>query len=180
MKTSLGKAELLKGRFNHSLGAGSAAYVIRDRIRGLPKGKWVEPFLGRGDVFRAVRPQGQVILGDLEACAILDAANVSCGQDWKGSLKHDGPDTTFFLDPPWEGVEAAQSTPYAAKKPVPPGELVARTRGLQGAVAIYYRDKPEVRKVLCHSPFRCHTIPRRIFNHEFMTLLAVKPPGAAA
>lgn len=196
MRTSLTGYERLKGRFNRSLGAGTAAHAIARHVQSLPKEKWVEPFLGRGDVFRAVKPQGQAILGDLDcdrvklaraktcdespgSCALLQQATVSCGSDWKTSLKHDGPGTTFFLDPPWEGVEAAQSTPYRESRPIPAREIFDKTRNLQGAVAVYYRDKPEVREVLCREPFRCHTIPRWVFNHKFTTLLAVKPAGRA-
>jgi hypothetical protein len=177
-----------------------AARQIADRVDRIPHDTYVEPFLGRGDIFRAVAPSPKMILNDLDcdrvkqaqtsACAMGGrtpsspscvklnggGATVGCGKDWKELLKHDSPRTLFLLDPPWEGVPKRGHN-YPKDDPIGPGEMIARTRGLKGAAAIVYRDAPEVRKVLCRAPFRCHAIRKNFFGRPFTQLLAVKPPA---
>lgn len=181
-----------------SSGAGPAAYPVARALEKVPYQTWVEPFLGRGDVFRAVSPKGPAILNDLDCartslaekkacsvssgkCELIRSADVSCGKDWTSFLKHDSPQTLFFLDPPWKTPGRPEIyRHYSKSTPVDPAELVRRTRDLKGAVAIYYADRPETRRELCRPPFRCRMIQRSVFNQHFTQLLAIKPPRGSA
>ena len=176
--------------------AGQIAPIL-DRI---PHTVYVDPFVGRGDVYRAKASVQTEILNDLdckrtadarraacklhgtaksEACQrITKQARVTCGRDWKASLRYDSPETLFFLDPPWEDVDK-NVMPYAKNDSIPASEIVKRTRGLKGAVAIYYRDNAKSRKALCKKPFKCHIIRSHIFNNSFSHVLAVKQPSGS-
>ena len=175
----------------------NAARQIADVVDRIPHTTYVEPFLGRGDIFRAVKPSDRMIVSDLDCsrvkqarehscptggggaaqCAKLEQATVSCGTDWRAQLKHDSPGTLFVLDPPWEGIRHSYAMNYDRNAPIAAREVADRTRGLKGSVAIVYRDAAETRKALCTPPFKCHLIRRQFFGRKFTQLLAVK--GAA-
>lgn len=178
--------EEVQGR---GLGA-TGARQIADHLAGVPYDTYVEPFLGRGDILRAMRPHGKVVLNDLDcdrirqagaslcrqgggsACRLLPKA--TCGRDWSESLKEDSPSTLFVLDPPWEGARA-RGMNYSYNEPITASEVARRTRDLKGTVAVVYGDYPEARKTLCTSPFRCHRIHKNFFGRPFTQLLAIKP-----
>lgn len=189
------------GGERHGTGA-QAARQIADRLDRIPHDTYVEPFLGRGDVFRAKRPATTEVLNDLDckrvgvakefacssgnrsestpSCQRVKGAEVHCGHDWTQFLKHDSPRTLFFLDPPWRGVQA-KDVAYSANTPIGADTIAQRTRDLKGAVAVYYKNSPEARASLCAPPFQCGLVHRSLWGgdsekaRKWTALLAVKP-----
>ena len=193
-----GGKNALERRFGRGIGS-TAARQVASALGRVDYDTYVEPFLGRGDITRAIASHGKVVLNDLDcrrlqqakaaqcgpgrnrtACALVsDPSTARCGADWRTLLKHDAPGTLFVLDPPWEGA-SARGMSYDRNAAIPAAEVVRSTRGLEGTVAIVYGDYPKARRELCHAPFTCHRIRRQFFGRPFTQLLAVKPARGAA
>lgn len=163
-------------------------------VKVFPKHKtYVEPFAGRAYVFfknGKCDDPCKVILNDLECkvirelqkkkcslkdpsqCDKLKNAKVTCGKDWKQFLKHDSPNTVFYLDPPYENSKTSEK--YYKHKDVPLKEVLAKTKKLKGTVVLSY--SPERRKEICNrkTGFKCRTIKTWSFANPSTELLAIK------
>lgn len=171
-----------------------AARQITDHLNTIPHKKYVEPFLGVGNVFRAKDKSEHEILNDKDCnrvsiakartcqwksqdkCDRFKAAEVTCKKDYKELLaQHDSPDTLFYLDPPYHDKVKSQN--YASTGTnIEFSDFANSVKHLKSKVAISYSDNEDFKKTFCSkdSEFRCHKIKKHYLENEYNEILAVK------
>jgi len=66
-------------------------------------------------------------------------------QDWQKTLaEHDGPDTLFFIDPPYEGE-------WTLGDGSPAEQIAAAVRKLKGQYIMAYTDSDEARRTFANA-----------------------------
>lgn len=175
------------------------ARQIADVIDRIPHGKYVEPFLGHGNVYRARRrPAAKEVVNDKDCrqvgitkvltcqvndktkCERLKKARVTCRRDWKAVVRAHCNDkqALCYLDPPFMSAKDVSKSDghltFKDKTGVHPAEMRRLTERMAGAVLISYNDNPEAKRILCRRPFRCKTITKNLMGRNYAEILAVK------
>lgn len=179
-----------------------AARQIADIIDRTPHEKYVEPFVGIGNVYRARRnPAAKEVINDVscrqtgitrvltcqmkdrEKCDRLKKAKTTCFQSrLQVVLAHcDDRKALCYLDPPFLATKDLGNDSHLTfkhKEGVHPQELRDVTRRLKGTAMISYNDNPQAVKILCKRPFRCRRIEKQLMGRYHYEILAVKKAGA--
>jgi site-specific DNA-adenine methylase len=175
-------------------GQSRSSKQIASKLDKIPHKTYVEPFLGRGDVYRSkAKHSEREILNDIDCkrvkvaksricdtkdqkrCDTMKKAQTSCGKDYKQFLgKYDNKDTLFYLDPPYHDASKQGQDAYKTKG-LDFDRFVSAVKNVkQAKVAISYSNNKQFRKEFCKNGFRCHKIRANIFKNKYHDLLAVK------
>lgn len=174
----------------------AAARQIADRLDRIPHNKYVEPFLGIGNVYRARRKHPEKEhLNDIdcnrvklakqricstknnEKCMKIENAKVSCGIDYNSLLRnHDSDDTLFYIDPPYHDKQ--KSSKRYDSNTLDFNRFVKSVNGIKHAkVAISYSNNKDFKREFCNikAGFKCYKIKKNILGKVFYNdILAVK------
>lgn len=170
-----------------------AARKVANYLDKIPHMTYVEPFLGHGNVWRAVKPAEHEILNDISCnqvkmakartcegrkdqtkCERFKEAKVTCNKDYKEIVRrNDKPGILIYLDPPFNPSKTT-TTQYENKE-LDFNEFVDTVKNIKNAsVAVSYSNTPDARKELCKATFKCHTIHKQAMGNKTTELLAVK------
>lgn len=170
-----------------------SAKQIGNRLNQIPYDVYVEPMLGRGQVYKHVNHEGKKeILNDLDCtrlkqakdnicridkqCQAFKKAEVSCKKDYDQFLKkYDQKGALIYLDPPYETSNSADKG-YREKK-LGLDRFISAVKGIKNAnVAISYANNNEFKREICQGDigFKCVAVKKKIFGTESTEILAIK------
>ena len=96
--------------------------------------------LGKGKIYKA--PNIETKLRKMPKYAKYLKNTTITSADWTSTLKHDTPNTFFFLDPPYEASKGLYKNPL-----IDYNKMADRLKRIKGKFILTLNDSPEIRKV---------------------------------